>query len=458
MIVTTWALAAIVTLGTAWWLLRRRRAVILAVMTANYAVVIPLSGAASFWLLPNSQCSAVAGIMAALTWTTFVWLIVLLLVPFAKLFLADRLKQAFVEIPEHLIVLVISVWWIVKVWLFGSYGVESLMVIQATVDGQGPFSYVESTAGMLASSLSMGGIILTLLRLVWRKISWQVVVVAGITLVAAVLIGDVDVGVRRALVAMILFYLAARTYEIGLRRCWKEAVIAATIGTAMFVYYPFIRFNIYDPVVLSGLASGRVIQMFGALANVLQPKLDVLETGTTEVLREGVAQLQCRLNERQLSTARLSWGVVSGDAIYIALPAFLAPNKLDKDPDLRLAEEHDLYPDQAYLNLDLPANPLIQLQSDFGPLALPLAAGLQALALLLGSAFMTRKVAGLTRLVALSLLWMAITNTEASLTQVVVSMRDFVLLGSASEVLTRGFRLIWRFFGVCITRQPTLSK
>ena len=230
------------------------------------------------------------------------------------------------------------------------------------------------------------------------------------------------------------------------------------IGLSMFVYYPFVRFNIYDPVVLSDLGSGRQAQILSGLTNMLKPNPEVLEAGITDVVREGAAQLQCRLNERQLTSARFGWGVVSGEAFYLALPAFLAPHKLDKDPDLRLAEEHDLYPDQPYLNLDLSANPLIQLQSDFGPLALPLAAVLQAFAFLLGSVFLIGKVAGLTKVLSLSLLWMVITATEASLTQVVVAIRDFILLGCLSEVLTRGLRSIRHLLGVSIIRQRIASK
>ena len=199
MIAISWIVSAVMIVGAAWWLFRHNQAVVLAVLCANYAAVIPMAGVAAIWISPDPSCSTFAGMIAALTSVAFVWLVVLVLLPFLKWFHIDRLKRAVVETQGYLIPLIIAGWWIVKIWLFDRYGLESLMVTQATADGQGTLSYLESAVAMLANGLLMGVIVLSLLRLVWRRISWQIVVIGAITLATAILIGDVSVGARRAL-------------------------------------------------------------------------------------------------------------------------------------------------------------------------------------------------------------------------------------------------------------------
>lgn len=441
MVVTTWALSTMVAVVTAKWMFDHTRTVMPVVTILNYAIVIPAAGAITYWLSPNQQCTALGGAVSAMAWIGFIWIFVLLIIPLRRYFIADRLFAVGKTISERWLYSTFAAWWILKASLIGSYGIDSLKATQA-LDQTTPLPYWESVADITVNGLVVGAFAAVLLRLASREIRWRTAALGGLTVLAMMVTGDATFGARREIFAMLILYFVARIAVVGVLRCRKEIIVASAVGIAIFVYYPFIRFNIYDPTLIARLSSGKAGEAAAAMVSLFTPSPDAVADGDTQVLREGVAQLECRLTERQMSAGRLSWGAVSGDALYIALPAFLAPNKLDRDPDLRLAQEQDLYPNHPYLNLDLPANPLLQLQSDFGPLALPLAAGLQALALFVGALFFKQGASAITKLLALALMWSALMSTEATLTQVLTSLRDLILLGLVAESLAWVYRKI----------------
>ena len=139
MITISWIVSAVMIVGTAWWLFRYRQAVVFTVMCVNYALVIPMAGVVAIWLSPDSSCSNIAGVIAALSWVIFIWLVVLVLVPFLKWFHIDRIKRAVIEIPGYLISLTIAGWWAVKIWLISRYGLESIIIAKTITNGQETF-------------------------------------------------------------------------------------------------------------------------------------------------------------------------------------------------------------------------------------------------------------------------------------------------------------------------------
>lgn len=162
-------------------------------------------------------------------------------------------------------------------------------------------------------------------------------------------------------------------------------------------------------------------------------------------------ELLCRLTDRQWHKGTSSEGDLLLENLQRAIPRFLSSDKSAVNLDVILAEVHDLYPRQEYSSVDLATSQLAQLQSDFGPAGWLMAPLLNAGALLfLCLAFVSQRLGAVARLLALGALWAVMSGAEGSVTTIISSLRDFVVLAVFSEAL----RLLYRRMSSIAVQHP----
>jgi hypothetical protein len=428
MISLSLALTALLITSIAMWMLSRHQLVIPGTVLANYAIVLPLAGSISLLFSSDSSCSDTGGLATSLIWLAYGVILAIILFRFRRVFSIQHLKYGVQAISELAIAYTLVVWWLVKLWLYISYGNDSVRALQMLPESDLKLTYLETAADLLANQFLMAALTLLALRAAWRRAGRWTMTIGIITITAALLVGDISVGARRALVMLMVLYLTARIVEVGYQRCLRELLIIAILGAVIFIYYPLIRFNITDPYIRDAVFSAEPEKVAKGIGELFIPRVDTLDPDGPEIFREGVAQIYCRLNDKQIGGHSLAWGSITDDAVYIALPGVLAPNKSEKDPDARLAEAYDLYPSKPYLYMDLSVNPLLQLQADFGLAAFPVAVVIYAFLLVVGGYYLVMSSSTLRKLIAASLIWFVINSNEASLTQLIVAFRDFFIL------------------------------
>ncbi len=334
-------------------------------------------------------------------------------------------------------------WVLVKSLLFATYGLSAIRSI--SLPGQDSFqtySYWETILNAVAVNLLQAAIFLGVLRVALRVERVWISAILVTALVGQLMLGEIDAGARRTVLALAIAYLITRWWASPDRRkLGKEMIVGFCAITAFTIYYPYVRTNLSDPNIQEKLVSGDVSDaMLGVLA-LFVPNPGSAERWQAPIVREGPMEFLCRITEKQWERQQLTWGTVTGAALYTSIPSAFLANKITTEPDEVVAESYDLYPQEAFIIIDLATSPLAQLQSDFGPVGWFLAPIIYAVVFMVFAAvFVSSKFTVLTRLLALGALWSVAASPEATLTTAASGLRDFLFFSAFIEIARHAYK------------------
>jgi len=437
----TWLIVAVVQGALVIVLCGRIRAIVPAMHALMFVVFVPMLGATNAILTGVPGCDVVGLISSSIGATLYVALFLWMTSRFPRMFSMKSWLPAIRSSTGYWIVGSIAWWALVKAYLFTAYGVSAIRALGLLGPDAVPttYAYWETMLNAMATILLQAAIFVWVLRLALRSDNVWVSSFVVLALFAELLLGDVDAGARRTILALALAYFLARWWMFAddRGRLLKQTTVAIAAVAAFSIYYPFVRANIFKPDVLAQLASGSGKETLSGAVALLTPDSESVQQGRT-ILRGGPMEFLCTLGEKQWERKQLTWGSVTGAALYISVPSVILTNKITTEPDEVIAESYDLFPATEFLVLDLATSPLAQLQSDFGPAGWFIAPIVYAIAsLIFAYVFISKNFGMLTRLLALGTLWSIAASPEATLTTPVTGLRDFVLFSVFIEVVRR---------------------
>ena len=407
------------------------------------AIFLPTLGAGNAMLSGVPGCDVV-GLLGAVVSTTLYVALFLAVVQLAPaLFSPTPWRLAVLSVSGGWLVACVVLWILVKGWLFARYGLAAIRSI--TLLNQPGFeltyAYWETILNAAAVDLLQAAIFLCLLRIAFRVERAWVAAIVGVGLVSQLMLGEIGAGARRTILALAVIYLITRWWaSADQRKLGKEIAFGLCLVAVFTVYYPYVRTNLNAPDIQARLTSGDLSATVLAGLSLFVPNEESVASGRVPIVREGPMELLCRVTEKQWARGQLTWGTVTGAALYMSIPSVFLANKASTNPDEIVAESYDLYPQQEFTIVDLATSPLAQLQSDFGPVGWFLAPVMYALVFMIfSSVFISTRFAALTRLLALGALWSVAASPEASLTAATSQLRDFVLFSVLIEILHRGY-------------------
>jgi hypothetical protein len=435
----TWVITAVVQGALVIVLCGRIRALIPAIHALMFVVFVPVLGATNAILSGVPGCDVVGLVSSSIGATLYVVLFLGIASRFPGALSMESWLPGIRSSTGYWIVGCVAWWFVVKTYLFATYGVSAIRALGLF----GPdaalttYAYWETIVNAGATTLLQAAIFVWVLRLALRLDSIRVSSIVVLALFAELLLGDLDAGARRTILALALAYFLARWWVSAGdgTRLLKQSAFAVAVIAAFSIYYPFVRANIFKPDIHTQLTSGSSSETLSGALALLTPDSESAQRGRT-ILRGGPMEFLCTLSEKQWERKQLTWGSVTSAALYMSVPSAILLNKTTTEPDEVIAESYDLFPATEFLVLDLATSPLAQLQSDFGPAGWILAPIVYAVAsLILAYVFVSPNFGMLTRLLALGTLWSVVASPEATLTTPVTGLRDFLLFSVPIELL-----------------------